>query len=149
MIKLIRRLPVFDGFGRAPGVELQVKRNAMRKEIVIVQGSHPGRRCAISAFVGSINGIGNVGRSVVDVKCDRSVAELVVGVIAGDAAFNHTTARRQRVRHGQGVEEIQSPVVIRVQVDQGGIALPLEVLITFEGDSIFHFDRKPYPFTPN
>jgi hypothetical protein len=39
--------------------------------------------------------------------------------------------------------------MIRVQVDQGGIALPLEVLISFESDSIFHFERNPYPLISN
>jgi len=40
----------------------------------------------------------------------------------------------------------QLPNLVRVQVDQGRIALPLEVTVNVESDSTFHFKRKPFPF---
>jgi len=41
----------------------------------------------------------------------------------------------------------QLPNLIRVQIDQGRIALPLEVAVSFKSDSTFQFNRNPFPFS--
>ncbi len=41
----------------------------------------------------------------------------------------------------------QLPNLIRVQIDQGRIALPLEVSVSFDSDSTFQFSRYSFPFS--
>jgi hypothetical protein len=53
--------------------------------------------------------------------------------------------------HGDGHRWIYEkswklPNLTRVQVDQGRIALPLEVIVNFVTDSTFQFNRSPFPF---
>lgn len=38
-----------------------------------------------------------------------------------------------------------APNLVRIQVDQGGIALPVEIRVNFDADSTFQFTRKPFP----
>jgi hypothetical protein len=54
--------------------------------------------------------------------------------------------------HGDGHRWIYDrswklPNLTRVQVDQGRIALPLEITVDVESDSTFGFKRKPFPFS--
>lgn len=52
--------------------------------------------------------------------------------------------------HGDGHKWIYDdpwiePNIVRVQVDQGGIAPPLQVTVTFDNRHIFEFGRNPFP----
>jgi hypothetical protein len=38
-----------------------------------------------------------------------------------------------------------APNLVRIQVDQGGIALPVEIRVNFDADSTFQFNRNPFP----
>jgi hypothetical protein len=38
-----------------------------------------------------------------------------------------------------------APNLVRIQVDRGGIALPLEIRVNFDTDSTFQFNRNPFP----